>query len=191
MVIGWAIQELGLPAVIYGAGLNLFGVRILAYLMNRLGAYKIDRRKKNPFYLETLKTYSRTALNEGVHSLFFPGGTRSRSGELENQLKLGLLGTTMDAQYNNFARAKATGEPAKKIIVIPVVMNYHFILEAPSLIDEHLKRTGEGLFYAENDQYSTSFKILRFIYKFLTQSSKIYLSFAPPMDLFGLNSWRE
>lgn len=183
IVIGWAIQEVGLPAFIYGAGLNLFGIKLLAYFMNRLGAYKVDRRKKNLMYLETLKTYSKLALHRDCHSLFFPGGTRSRSGAIERHLKLGLLGTTFDAQYMNYAQK---GDAAKKIIVIPVVMNYHFVLEAPNLIEEHLKRTGREFYLMEKpDSLSTSLKIVRFIAKFLTETSRIYLSFAPPMDLFG------
>jgi glycerol-3-phosphate O-acyltransferase len=80
ILIGWVIHSLGLPAFIYGAGLNLFNIKIFAYFMNSLGAYKVDRRKKNLPYLETLKTYSTLAIQKGAHSLFFPGGTRSRSG---------------------------------------------------------------------------------------------------------------
>jgi len=183
IVIGWAIQEIGLPAFIYGAGLNLFGIKLLAYFMNRLGAYKVDRRKKNMLYLETLKTYSTLALHRECHSLFFPGGTRSRSGAIERHLKLGLLGTTFDAQYLNYVHH---GDAAKKIIVIPVVINYHFVLEAPNLIEEHLKKTGREFYLMEKpDSLSTSLKIARFIIKFLTETSRIYLSFAPPMDLFG------
>lgn len=183
IVIGWAIQEIGLPAFIYGAGLNLFGIRLLAYFMNRLGAYKVDRRKKNLMYLETLKTYSALALHHECHSLFFPGGTRSRSGGIEKHLKLGLLGTAFDAQYLNYVQR---GEAAKKIIIIPVVINYHFVLEAPNLIEEHLKKTGREFYLMEKpDSLSTSMRILRFLFKFLTETSRIYLSFAPPMDLFG------
>lgn len=183
MLIGWAIQEIGLPAFIYGAGLNLFGINILAYFMNRLGAYKVDRRKKNLLYLETLKTYSTLAIHKGCHSLFFPGGTRSRSGQIENKLKLGLLGTAMDAQYLNFTQS---AEKPRKVIIVPVVMNYHFILEAPNLIEEYLKRSGREFYLMEHaDSYSTSLKMARFIIKFLTQTSKIFLSFCPCIDLFG------
>ncbi|GIV34542.1 MAG: hypothetical protein KatS3mg031_2077 [Chitinophagales bacterium] len=183
IVIGWAIQEIGLPAFIYGAGLNLFGIRLLAYFMNRLGAYKVDRRKKNQIYLETLKTYSALALHRECHSLFFPGGTRSRSGAIESRLKLGLLGTTLDAQYMNYL---AFGPRAKKIIIVPVVMNYHFVLEAPNLIEEHLKKTGREFYLIEKpDSLSTSLRIIKFLIKFLTASSKMYLYFCPCMDLFG------
>ena len=80
ILIGWIIHSLGLPAFIYGAGLNLFNIKIFAYFMNSLGAYKVDRRKKNAPYLETLKFYSMLAVQKGAHSIFFPGGTRSRSG---------------------------------------------------------------------------------------------------------------
>lgn len=65
ILIGWIIHSLGLPAFLYGAGLNLFNIKILAYFMNSLGAYKVDRRKKNLPYLETLRMYSNLALQKG------------------------------------------------------------------------------------------------------------------------------
>ena len=55
VLIGWIIQFLGLPPFIYGAGLNLFNLKVFAYFMNSVGAYKVDRRKKNSIYLECLK----------------------------------------------------------------------------------------------------------------------------------------
>ncbi len=85
IMVGWLLNELGLPAFTYGAGLNLFSIGILSYFMSRLGAYKVDRRKKNSVYLEMIKCYSTVALQRGAHSIFFPGGTRSRSGELEKK----------------------------------------------------------------------------------------------------------
>jgi glycerol-3-phosphate O-acyltransferase len=182
MLIGWAIQTIGLPPVLYGAGLNLFGIKILAWFMNRLGAYKVDRRKKNLLYLETLKMYSELSLRKGCNGLFFPGGTRARSGAIEKRLKLGLLGTALQAQRMNFVD---DGEEAKKLFVVPVTINYNFVLEAQSLIDQHLKRSGQEQYYVENDDFSTSSKMLRFIYKFFTASSEIAVRYGTPMDLFG------
>ncbi len=182
MLIGWAIQSIGLPPVLYGAGLNLFGIKILAWFMNRLGAYKVDRRKKNLLYLETLKMYSELSLRRGCNGLFFPGGTRSRSGMIEKRLKLGLLGTALQAQRMNYVD---DGDEAKKLFVVPVTINYNFVLEAQSLIDQHLKISGQELYYVENDDFSTSTKMLKFIYKFFTASSEIAVRFGTPMDLFG------
>ena len=184
ILIGWVIQFLGLPAFIYGAGLNLFNIKIFAYFMNSLGAYKVDRRKKNPIYLETLKTYSSMALRRGCHSLFFPGGTRSRSGHIEQRLKLGLLSTTVEAQrilYQN----EATTKKSKKIFIVPVVINYHFTLEAPALINEHLKRTGQERYYSEGDEFSSSYKIGTFLFKFFTKGSDISISIGKGMDILG------
>ena len=180
VLIGWVIQELGLPPFIYGAGLNLFNIKIFAYFMNSLGAYKVDRRKKNLIYLETLKSYSDLAIQEGCHSLFFPGGTRSRSGAIETELKRGLLGTSIQAQLANFKNDKD-----HKIFVVPVVLNYNFVLEAPSLIDNFLKQKGQERYYTENDEYSTSYKISKFLFKFFTKQSDISVSIGTPMDLFG------
>lgn len=182
MLIGWAIQSIGLPPFLYGAGLNLFGIKIMAWFMSRLGAYKVDRRKKNLLYLETLKAYSTLSLRRGCNGLFFPGGTRSRSGMLEKRLKLGLLSTAMEAQRLNFLH---DGAQARKVFVVPVTINYNFVLEAQSLIDQHLKQSGQEQYYVENDDFSTTMKIAKFIYNFFNASSEIAVRFGRPMDLFG------
>lgn len=183
VLIAWIIQFLGLPPFIYGAGLNLFNVKIFAYFMNSVGAYKVDRRKKNPLYLECLKSYSTIALREGCHSLFFPGGTRSRSGEIEKSLKLGLLGTTIEAQRQIFQFED--NPDSKKIFIVPVTSNYHFVLEAPSLIKDYLKRKGKERYYEENDEFTTSFKISKFLMKFFTRGSNISVNIGNALDVMG------
>lgn len=183
ILIGWVISVLGLPPFIYGAGLNLFNIGIFAYFMNALGAYKVDRRKKNLLYLETLKTYSSEAIQFGVHSLFFPGGTRSRSGIIEKKLKLGLLSTAVEAQRANYQ--KGLDDVGGKIFIVPVTINYHFVLEAPSLIQEHLSLTGQERYYKESDEFSTSYKISKFLVKFFTKGSDISVSIGKAMDVLG------
>lgn len=182
ILMGWGIQEIGLPAFHYGAGLNLFTVRLLGWFMERLGAYKVDRRKKNHIYLETLKNYSALSIRDGVHSLFFPGGTRSRSGEIEQKLKLGLLSTAVQAQRLHVA---AQPDDPKKIFIVPVVINYHFVLEAPTLINDYLKAAGKERYYYDKDELSSSYRIFKFMVRFFTRSSQIALSFGHPMDVFG------
>ena len=131
IMIGYGIDSnLGIPAFSYGAGLNLYDYEVLAYFMNRLGAYRVDRRKKNPIYLETLKSMASLSLIEGLNHIFFPGGTRSRSGAIEDKLKLGLLNSVIDAQ-----RYCILNEINQKIFVVPLTVGYHFVLEAGSLVD--------------------------------------------------------
>ena len=183
ILIGWIISVLGMPPFIYGAGLNLFNISIFAYFMNALGAYKVDRRKKNLMYLETLKTYSKEAIQFGCHSLFFPGGTRSRSGIIESKLKLGLLSTAMEAQRANYQQG--IGDVSGKIFIVPVTINYHFVLEAPSLIQDYLSQTGQERYYKENDEFSNSYKISKFLFKFFTKGSDISVSIGRAMDVMG------
>jgi glycerol-3-phosphate O-acyltransferase len=183
ILIGWVIHSLGLPAFIYGAGLNLFNIKIFAYFMNSLGAYKVDRRKKNLPYLETLKTYSTLAIQKGGHSLFFPGGTRSRSGMIEKQLKLGLLSSTIEAQRNLYLE-NPTDENIKKIFIVPVTLNYHFVLEAPDLIDDYLSVKGQDKYLPEQDKYG-SWQLLQFLFKFFTKGSNISVSIGKGLDVLG------
>ncbi|MGE0772368.1 MAG: 1-acyl-sn-glycerol-3-phosphate acyltransferase [Cyclobacteriaceae bacterium] len=183
ILIGWVIHSLGLPAFIYGAGLNLFNIKIFAYFMNSLGAYKVDRRKKNLPYLETLKMYSNLALQKGAHSLFFPGGTRSRSGMIEKQLKLGLLSTAIEAQRNLYIE-NPESENVRKIFIVPVTLNYHFVLEAPDLIEDYLHVKGQDRYFPEQDNYG-SFQLLKFMFKFFTKGSNISVSIGPGLDVMG------
>ncbi|GAB5523264.1 MAG: hypothetical protein Roseis2KO_11360 [Roseivirga sp.] len=183
ILIGWVINAMGLPAFIYGAGLNLFNIKIIAYFLNSLGAYRVDRRKKNLLYLETLKAYSSLAIQRGCHSLFFPGGTRSRSGKIEKRLKLGLLSTAIEAQRVNYQKGKRDG--LEKIFIVPVTLNYNFVLEAPDLIKQYLKLKGQERYYVENDEYSTSYKISAFLLKFFTKGSDISVSIGKAMDVLG------
>lgn len=182
ILIGWVIHSVGLPAFIYGAGLNLFNIKIFAYFMNSLGAYKVDRRKKNLPYLETLKMYSNQAIQKGAHSLFFPGGTRSRSGLIEKQLKLGLLSTAIEAQRNLYQQTPE-GE-VRKIFVVPVTLNYNFVLEAPDLIEDYLQVKGKDRYLPEEDKYG-SMELIRFMFKFFTKGSNISVSIGPGLDVMG------
>lgn len=183
ILIGWVIHSLGLPAFIYGAGLNLFNIKIFAYFMNSLGAYKVDRRKKNLPYLETLKLYSTCAVQKGAHSLFFPGGGRSRSGSIEKQLKLGLLSSTIEAQRNLFLETPE-GQEVRKIYVVPVTLNYHFVLEAPDLIDDYLSVKGQDRYLPEQDPYG-SWQLFKFLFKFFTKGSNISVSIGRGLDTMG------
>jgi len=181
ILIGYAVDAVvGLPVFTYGAGLNLYNAGYAAYFMNRLGPYRVDRRKKNAIYLETLKGVSKLSIEWGVNNLFFPGGTRSRSGALESKLKMGLLGTTIEAQRSLLQQNKN-----KKVYIVPLVLGYPFVLEAKFLIEEHLRREGKELYVQKNDQ-SYSFKqVTRFIWRLFTRKSDITLSFGRPMDVLG------
>lgn len=181
ILIGYAMDTVaGLPAFSYGAGLNLYNAGYAAYFMNRLGPYRVDRRKKNLVYLETLKGVSKLSIEWGVNNLFFPGGTRSRSGALENKLKMGLLGTTIEAQRSLLQQNKK-----RKVFIVPVVLGYHFVLESKFLIEEHLRREGKELYLRKNDQSYSVSKVARFIWRLFTRKSDITLSFGKPMDVLG------
>ncbi|MBW2224521.1 MAG: 1-acyl-sn-glycerol-3-phosphate acyltransferase, partial [Deltaproteobacteria bacterium] len=104
IVLSQALEVSGLPPTIYGAGKNLFTNPIISFFMHNLGAYRVDRRIRVNLYKEILKLYSQVMIERGYHSLFFPGGTRSRSGMIERRLKLGLLGSAVEAFSMNRVR---------------------------------------------------------------------------------------
>lgn len=181
IVVGYILDfVLGMPAFTYGAGLNLFNTGYVAYFMNRLGAYRVDRRKKSLIYLETLKSMSHLSLQHGAHSLFFPGGTRSRSGGLEVKLKLGLLSSVVEAQRHNLQKGEGG-----KIFIVPMVISYHVVLEAKFLIDQHLRSTGRERYIRSKDDFLSVFNILAWTWKIFSRSSEIAVSVGKPMDVIG------
>ncbi|MGK0315504.1 MAG: glycerol-3-phosphate O-acyltransferase [Saprospiraceae bacterium] len=181
ILIGYALDAvIGVPASSYGAGLNLLDNEIVAYFINRLGAYRVDRRKKNPIYLECLKSMASFSLQKNVNQIFFPGGTRARNGKLEDKLKLGLLGSMVEAQ-----RHAITDKKDNKIYVVPLVTSYHFVLEAKSLVDQYLRSTGKEKYTRSRDRGKSSGKLFKFLWSIITKESNIELSFGQPMDVFG------
>ncbi|MBN1945971.1 MAG: 1-acyl-sn-glycerol-3-phosphate acyltransferase [Bradymonadales bacterium] len=181
ILVGFALYRLGLPPFLYGAGLNLFDHRLIGFFMHNLGAYKVDRKKKARLYKNVLKTYAGCTMELGYHNLFFPGGTRSRSGAVEQKLKLGLLGQALNSYIRNLIAHK----PAPDIYVVPCTINYQLVLEAETLIDDHLKEAGKSRYVIDDDEFTKTRRILEFTSKLFSLDSRIHLVFAPPMDVFG------
>ncbi len=181
IMIGYVLDTVGgLPAFTYGAGLNLYNVELAAHYMSRLGAYRVDRRKKNPIYLECLTSMASFSLYKGLNNIFFPGGTRSRSGAIENKLKLGLLGSAIEAQ-----RLIINDNKNEKIIIVPVVLGYDFVLEAKSLIDQFLRAEAKENYTKSRDTLITFQDRFRFFKKLFTRKATMYMSFGEPMDVMG------
>jgi glycerol-3-phosphate O-acyltransferase len=182
IVFGYALERAGLPPATYGAGKNLFTNPILSFFMHNLGAYRVDRRIRHNLYKDVLKTYSCVLLERGYHSLFFPGGTRSRSGGIERRLKLGLVGSAFEA----YARTLMAGkEKERRIFFVPATINYLITLEAETLIADFLSEAGKGRFIIEDDESTRIGRVAGFIRKLLGMEGSVVIRFSEPIDLFG------
>ncbi|MFL5812886.1 MAG: 1-acyl-sn-glycerol-3-phosphate acyltransferase [Bdellovibrionia bacterium] len=181
ILIGYIIYLMGLPPFAYGAGLNLFSNPVLSFFMGNLGAYTVDRKKSNVIYKQTLKNYSTRILSEGVHSIFFPGGGRSRSGAIESKLKLGLMGTALDAQIQNLK----AGKPNPNVYIVPMVMSYHFVLEASSLIEDYLAEAGKHRYIIMDDESWQPTKVANFFWKVFKSTTSVTVRLGKPLDVFG------
>jgi len=181
VVIGYALIRAALPPVTYGAGKNLFTNPFISFFMRNLGAYRVDRRLRFELYKDVLKEYSTVLLENGYHSLFFPGGTRCRSNIVESHLKLGLLGTTVTAFKNNVA----AGAPHRRLYVVPATINYRLTLEAATLIDDYLAETGRNRYIIIDDEFSRLGRIVEFVRKLLVHEGSLVIRFGRAFDPFG------
>ena len=179
VALGYVLMRERLPPVVYGAGKNLFSNPLISFFMHNLGAYRVDRRIQAPLYKEVLKTYSCMMIERGYHSLFFPGGTRARSGMIERRLKLGLAGTGVEA----FARNQARGV-TRPVFFVPATLNYALVLEAETLIEDHLKGAGQSRYIIEDDESTRLERVYKFMHKLTQLRSAMVLRFGEPLDPF-------
>lgn len=180
-LVGYALHASGLPPCIYGAGLNLFTHPAMSFFMGRLGAYTVDRRKKHRLYKDVLKAYSTSAIARGQHSLFYPGGTRMRSGRFESDVKKGLLGTAITAWQN----AVEDGTEPNEILVIPCTLSYTLVLEAETLIEDALEEEGQSRYIITDDEFSEPLTVATFARKVLQLDASVHVRFGQPLDLLG------
>jgi len=180
IVLAQALELAGLPPVVYGAGKNLFTNPIISFFMHNLGAYRVDRRIRVSLYKDVLKLYSQVMIERGYHSLFFPGGTRSRSGMIERRLKLGLLGSAVEASTTN--RVRRVDRP---VWFVPTTINYALVLEAETLIKDWLTEEGQGRYIIEDDEFSQIDRWFAFFRKMVGMRGACIIRFGEPIDPFG------
>ncbi|MGB8223973.1 MAG: 1-acyl-sn-glycerol-3-phosphate acyltransferase [Polyangiales bacterium] len=180
IVLSQALEMSGLPPVVYGAGKNLFTNPIISFFMHNLGAYRIDRRIHVGLYKNILKLYSQVMIERGYHSLFFPGGTRSRSGMIERRLKLGLLGSAVEAFTTN--RVRRVDRP---VWFVPTTINYALVLEAETLIKDWLMEEGQARYIIEDDEFSRIDRWFAFFRKMVGMRGACIIRFGEPIDPFG------
>jgi len=180
IVLAQALEISGLPPVVYGAGKNLFTNPIISFFMHNLGAYRVDRRIRVSLYKDILKLYSQVMIERGYHSLFFPGGTRSRSGMIERHVKLGLLGSAVEAFTTNQVR-----RVDRPVWFVPTTINYALVLEAETLIKDWLMEEGQARYIIEDDEFSRIDRWFAFFRKMVGMRGACIIRFGDPIDPFG------
>src|SRR5262249_41207546 len=118
----------------------------------------------------------------GMHSIFFPGGTRSRSGAIEHRLKLGLAGTALSAYIE---RLRREGPAAPRYYFVPLTLNLPLTLEAETLIEDHLRELGRRRYIIEDDEFTRIGRVVQYARKLLTMDAATEVRFCPPRDPFG------
>ena len=77
---------------------------------------------------------------------------------VEKKLKLGLLGTAIEAQFQLIKQNRP-----EKVFIVPLVLSTHFVLEAASLIESYLAQIGKHRFVLLKDESWFILKVFRFI----------------------------
>lgn len=180
-IIGYVVYKIGLPPFLYGAGLNLFSNPILGFFMKNLGAYKVDRKRKHKLYLDVLKEYVCTTLEREYDHIFFPEGTRSRTGAIARKLKMGLLGCGIRSFIRNIKNKK----PRPKIFIVPATLTYHITLEAESLIKQYLEDVTREDWVSYEDEAFIISRVIEFIKRIVEMDMKVFVKFSDVFDPFG------
>lgn len=178
--MGLAMHLAGLPPLIHGADQQLFDNPLTAFFMSNLGAYRVDRTLKHTLYKRVLKTYSQVLIERGYHSFFFPAGGRTRTNMQPQSLKLGLVGTALDAYTQNVLQRRAA-----PVFVVPVTINYNLVLEAETLIEDFLQVKGVRQEVIAKDEFSDPLRIASYFRALTVLDEMVNVNIGTPMDPFG------
>jgi glycerol-3-phosphate O-acyltransferase len=77
------------------------------------------------------------------------------------------------------------GKERPDVFVVPCTINYPLVLEAETLIEDHLAEAGKSRYIIEDDAFSDPRRILDFITKLLSLQSMIRIVVSTPLDVFG------
>ncbi|MFH1129919.1 MAG: hypothetical protein V1754_01200, partial [Pseudomonadota bacterium] len=138
-------------------------------------------KKTAVLYKDVLKECATVCLEMGQHSLFFPGGARSRSGAVEQNLKKGLIGTSIRAYIGNLR----AGNPKPNIYVVPCTISYTLVLEAETLIADHLTETGKSRYIFEDDEFNRPRRVYKFLSNLISLDARTVIRFSSPIDIVG------
>ena len=105
----------------------------LEYVFKSFGGYFVRRQFREPLYHTVLERYVQLITRNAVTQGIFPEGGLSRDGRLR-PAKIGLLDYALGAARDP--------EVAKRMVLIPVALNYDRVLEDRTLIRELRAREG-------------------------------------------------
>jgi len=91
-----------------------------------------------------------------------------------------LLNSLVQAQREIYQKGLST-----KVIVVPIVLNYHFVLEAGPLIRQYLRQLGAERSLTRSPKVMTLKNILRFVSRIIRKHSEVSISFGHPIDVLG------
>ena len=91
-----------------------------------------------------------------------------------------IVGTTVEAQRRIYQEDRD-----EKVFIVPLVLGYHFVLEAEFLIEQYLRQIGKEQYLKTKDSSYSPLRVLRFAWRVFSKGNDITLSFGQPMDVLG------
>jgi glycerol-3-phosphate O-acyltransferase len=99
---------------------------------------------------------------------------------IERRLKLGLLGSAVEAFTTNQVR-----RVARPVWFVPTTINYALVLEAETLIRDWLTEEGQARYIIEDDEFSRIDRWVAFFRKVVGMHGACIIRFGEPIDPFG------
>jgi glycerol-3-phosphate O-acyltransferase len=166
IVLGVLAGRARLPPFAYAAGRHIYRHPVIAALMRRLGAYKLDPDRRDRLYLRVVNVYVNELVARGYHTIVFPSGTRGRSGEVETNIKLGLLGAAVHVP--------------RPVTIVPITINYQVVLESEHLIAYYL--AGRSHERIVGDELFVPSRLLDSIRRLRTLEQRVVVGIGEPLE---------
>jgi len=76
-------------------------------------------------------------------------------------------------------------KPQPDLYVVPCTLSYKLVLEAETLIEDHLKEVGKSRYIIEDDEFSKPRRIANWMRNMMSLDDRIVVTFGAPLDVFG------
>lgn len=123
-----ALDRLGLSPVAHAANSEYLENPLIRYVFGYQPAWKVDRRYSDPLYYEVVHEFTSVLAEMGFPQFGFPSPRRSADGTIPKSFRREVL-LPIVTSFRNSLRFNAV----RPVYVIPVTLNYPFVLEAETL----------------------------------------------------------
>lgn len=173
-----SLRRMRFPPVAHPASKSYVENPLVRYMFGANPAWTVDRSRTDPLYYEAVHEFSAVLAESGFPQFYFPIIERAASGALPAVFNRKVFSPALSA-FRNQLRLGIH----RPVFVIPVTLNYPFVLEAELLADEWV----DGSNFSANapDAFQDPARWIAYVRSLFSIGTQMRVRFGQPLDVLG------